>query len=170
VTEVYLGLGSNVGDRESHLSHALRRLMAESELRAASSVYETDPVGLSDQPPFLNMVVRISTALAPQEVLRLAREIEAERGRVRTFRNAPRTLDIDILLYGREILRREGLIVPHPRMAERAFVLIPVLELDPDITEPGTGRAYHDMLDSTGAAAGVREVMTAERLLAGDRA
>jgi 2-amino-4-hydroxy-6-hydroxymethyldihydropteridine diphosphokinase len=165
VTVAYLGLGSNVGDRESHLAHALRRLDQDTDLRAVSAVYETEPVGFVDQGPFLNMVARVDTDRRPEELLRLARDVEEERQRARTFRNAPRTLDIDILLYGRRMVRGEGLTIPHPRMHERPFVLVPLLDLDPDLTEPGTGRLYRQLLESAGGATGVRAVMDGAELL-----
>lgn len=167
MTPAYLGLGSNVGDREAHLAHALGRLHQEDTLTGVSSVYETDPVGITDQPRFLNMVARVDTGREPTDLLLLVRSIEAERDRVRTFRNAPRTLDIDILLYGERRIRHEELTVPHPRMNERPFVLAPLLELDPDITEPGTGRRYSDIFAAAGgiAGAGMFLAMSGERLL-----
>jgi 2-amino-4-hydroxy-6-hydroxymethyldihydropteridine diphosphokinase len=168
VTVVYLGLGSNVGDREGHLAHALRRLDGETDLGAVSAVYETEPVGFVDQGPFLNMVARLETGRGPEELLGLVRDIEAERQRARTFRNAPRTLDIDILLYGRRMVRAEGLTIPHPRMHERPFVLVPLLELEPELTEPGTGRPYRDLLESAGGDAGVRALKDGAALLTGE--
>jgi len=165
VTAVHVGLGSNVGDRERHLAHAIRRLAAETTLTGTSSVYETDPVDNVDQGPFLNMVVRVRTDLEPLAILRLVRTIEAERDRVRTARNAPRTLDIDLLLMGDRRIDMETLTVPHPRMAARPFVLVPLLELDPDIAEPGTGRPYRDLLAAAGGRKGVVPWATAEQLL-----
>jgi 2-amino-4-hydroxy-6-hydroxymethyldihydropteridine diphosphokinase len=167
VTHVYLALGSNLGDREAHLAHALGRFQEEDTLTGVSSVYETDPVGVTDQPRFLNMIACVETGRTPTDLLLLVRSIEAERDRVRTFRNAPRTLDIDILLYGDRQIRQEELTVPHPRMNERPFVLAPLLELDPDITEPGTGRRYSDIFAAAGgiAGAGMFLTMPGERLL-----
>ena len=170
-----LGLGSNIGDREAHLAHALRRLAAEAELTALSPVYETEPVGYLDQPSFLNLVVAVRTALEPRELLDLARRIEGERARERPFRGAPRTLDIDLLLYGDREEHEPGLEVPHPRMHERAFVLAPLLDVDPGAAEPGTGRPYADYLsdirERAGGAGpglkglGLRRVMNGEKLL-----
>lgn len=165
MTDAYLGLGSNVGDREAHLAYALRRLAAGTRLTGTSSVYETQPVGQLDQAPFLNMVVRVRTALEPVALLGLIHTIEAERHRVRTIRNAPRTLDIDILLMGDQRIELEGLTVPHPRMAERPFVLVPLLELDPDLTEPGTGRPYQELLAAAGGPVGVVLRTTGDRVL-----
>jgi 2-amino-4-hydroxy-6-hydroxymethyldihydropteridine diphosphokinase len=167
VTRVYLGLGSNVGDREAHLAHALDRLGRDGRLTGLSSVYQTDPVGFLDQPPFLNMVARLETDRAPDDLLWLIRDIEAGRGRERVFPDAPRTLDIDVLLYGDRRLRMEGLTVPHPRMHLRPFVLVPLLELEPGLREPGTGRAYREILDAlppVGDAA-VEAIMPGDRLL-----
>jgi 2-amino-4-hydroxy-6-hydroxymethyldihydropteridine diphosphokinase len=167
VADIYLGLGSNVGDRESHLAHALARLREEASLTGISSVYETDPVGVTDQPRFLNLVVRIASEREPEDLLRLVRAMEAERDRVRTFRNAPRTLDIDVLLFGDRQIRQDGLIVPHPRMNDRGFVLVPLLELDPELLEPGTGRRYADILAMAGdaAGAGITRTVPGEALL-----
>jgi len=105
-----------------------------------SSVYETDPVGFLDQPSFLNMVVRIETTKTPLELLAHVLDVEQRLGRVRTFRNAPRTIDIDILLYGDQVIQEPDLKVPHPRMLERRFVLEPLHEIDPDLVHPVTGR------------------------------
>jgi 2-amino-4-hydroxy-6-hydroxymethyldihydropteridine diphosphokinase len=160
VSDVYLGLGSNVGDRAAHLAHALARLGQEARITGLSSVYETDPVGITDQPRFLNMVARIEADLEPEQLLHLARAIEAERHRVRTVRNAPRTLDVDILLFGDRQIRQEGLAIPHPRMNERPFVLAPLLELAPDLAEPGTGRRYADIFAARGGISGAGMVLT----------
>jgi 2-amino-4-hydroxy-6-hydroxymethyldihydropteridine diphosphokinase len=168
VTPAYLGLGSNVGRREDHLAFALERLGdSAGHVAGLSSVYRTDPVGYLDQGPFLNMVARVETDHEPEALLRVIRGIEAARGRARTFRNAPRTIDIDILLYGDRQLRMDGLTIPHPRMHERRFVLIPLLELDPDLHDPGSGRRYSELLDGLAAGPGgnVERVMAGERLL-----
>ena len=160
---MFLGLGSNVGDREAHLTYALDRLATEATLTGLSGVYETEPVGFADQPPFLNMVIGIRTARSPQALLDLTRSIERGRGRTRPFPNAPRTLDVDILLYGGARISTAGLEVPHPRMSERAFVLVPLLELEPDLREPGTGRPYATLLPPR--PAGVRRLYGGQSLL-----
>jgi 2-amino-4-hydroxy-6-hydroxymethyldihydropteridine diphosphokinase len=167
VTVVYLGLGSNMGGREAHLAHALERLRRAGRLTGVSTVYQTEPVGYPDQPPFLNMVVRLETDREPRDLLRLIREIEADRGRERAFRNAPRTLDVDVLLYGDRQLRLDGLTVPHPRMHLRPFVLVPLLELEPGLREPGSERTYREILDDLppGADGAVEPVMPAAPLL-----
>jgi 7,8-dihydro-6-hydroxymethylpterin-pyrophosphokinase len=128
-----------------------------------------------DQGPFLNMVARIETERSPAALLELILEIERERGRERTFRNAPRTLDIDILLFGQRLVDRPGLAIPHPRMHERAFVIHPLLELDPDLPDPRTGRRFAELVAGPGAGerkaeagegpAGIRRLMAGEELL-----
>lgn len=137
-TEAYIGLGSNLGDREQLLLEAIRRLDEHPQIRVAacSGLYETDPVGYLDQPPFLNMVVRVATTLSPHELLSDMLEIERSLGRKREIRWGPRTLDLDLLLYGNESIASEELTVPHPRMAERAFVIIPLLEAIDDEALP----------------------------------
>lgn len=127
----YLGLGSNLGDREAALREAVRRLDRPPSLTVAacSDVYETSPVGPVLQGPFLNMVVAVRTCLSPEELLDAALGIETAMGRVRTVRWGPRTIDIDLLLYDRSVRSSPRLTVPHPRMAERAFVLVPLVDV-----------------------------------------
>jgi 2-amino-4-hydroxy-6-hydroxymethyldihydropteridine diphosphokinase len=135
----YLGLGSNVGDRGGHLRAAVAMLEERGEeVEAVSSAYETEPVGeVLDQPDFLNAAVRIRTALEPEALLDLCKEIEAERGRsLDAPRHSPRPLDVDLLLLGDLELSTERLTLPHPEVTSRRFVLAPLLELDPDITLP----------------------------------
>jgi 2-amino-4-hydroxy-6-hydroxymethyldihydropteridine diphosphokinase len=139
----YIGLGSNLGDREAFLRRALELLRAEPEIdvTAVSSVRETDPVGLVDQPRFLNAVARVETDLAPRELLDRMLAAERELGRRRDGpRFGPRTIDLDLLIYGDEEIDEPGLVVPHPRLAERRFVLEPLHELDPGLVVPGSGR------------------------------
>lgn len=163
---IHVALGSNLGHRETHLAHALRGLTTGAgPLTGLSGVYETDPVGYADQGPFLNMVVRLETTLEPAALLALGRRLEEERGRERTFRNAPRTLDVDVLLYGDGRVDEPGLTIPHPRMHERPFVLVPLLELEPGLADPVTGRAFAASLEEAGGATGVRRLFDGERLL-----
>ncbi|HSH44526.1 MAG TPA: 2-amino-4-hydroxy-6-hydroxymethyldihydropteridine diphosphokinase [Longimicrobiales bacterium] len=161
-TDVFLSLGSNLGDRMEHLRYAVRRLGDATTILAVSSIYETEPWGYTEQPAFLNMVVRASTRLTPRALLGLAHEIEAERLRVRTHRNAPRTLDVDILLYGKDVIQSPDLRIPHPAMGERLFVLIPLLEIDPEVRDPATGVRYETLLPGLAGAGGVRKVASAE--------
>ena len=164
--DAYLGLGSNVGDREGHLSHALSRLDQEYGLTGVSSVWETEPVGYEDQDRFLNLVARVATDAGARSLLETAHGIEEERGRERRFPNAPRTLDIDLLLYGDDVLDEEGLTVPHPRMHERPFVLVPLLELDPGIRDPATGERYAEMeAAAPSSRSGMERITAGEKLL-----
>ncbi len=127
----YLGMGSNIGDRAGLLLQAVERLNGSPSVRvtAVSPLYETDPVGYEDQPPFLNMACRIETSLSPEQLLETTLGIERELGRERVVRWGPRTIDIDVLLYEDTELNTEALTVPHPRLMERAFVLVPLLDI-----------------------------------------
>ena len=128
---VYLGLGSNLGDRRAQLRAALQELIqGRISIIAVSSLYETQPVGFADQGLFLNAVVKANTWLEPRQLLDLAKSIERRLGRKPRFRNGPREVDIDLLVYDYLRLREPGLELPHPRMAERAFVQIPLAEVD----------------------------------------
>ncbi|MGG3575419.1 2-amino-4-hydroxy-6-hydroxymethyldihydropteridine diphosphokinase [Bacillus gobiensis] len=134
---VYVALGSNMGDREAYLRSAVSFIHQHPHVKvdAVSSIYETDPVGYDDQDLFLNMVISLSTSLDPFELLQFLLKTEAELDRERTIRWGPRTVDLDILLYNEENIETEQLIIPHPRMHERLFVLIPLKEIKPDLTE-----------------------------------
>lgn len=146
----YVGLGSNLGDRRALLDSAL----AELAPRRVSSVRETAPWGREDQPAFLNAVAELETGLAPRPLLDLLLEVERRHGRVRNERWGPRTLDLDLLLYGDRVVREPGLEVPHPRLAERRFVLDGLAELNPDLQVPGTGRSVLDLLRAVPASPG----------------
>lgn len=137
----YIALGSNIEDRFQHLEGAISHLNKHRYIKLVniSSIYETDPVGYTDQSPFLNMVISVMTDLSPEELLTECLKIEAELGRKREIRWGPRTIDLDILLYNQENIETERLIVPHPRMQERAFVLIPLLEIASDLSAPWLG-------------------------------
>jgi 2-amino-4-hydroxy-6-hydroxymethyldihydropteridine diphosphokinase len=139
----YIGIGSNVGEPQAQVARALRELegLPDTRLIRSSSLYETEPVGLRDQPGFINAVAIVETALSPRALLDGLLDIEQRHGRVRTVKNGPRTLDLDILLYGDARIHGDGLTIPHPRMHERGFVLEPLLEVDADCEIPGLGRA-----------------------------
>ncbi len=142
----YLALGSNLGDRREHLRRAVERLEAQPGLRvtASSHVWETVPVGGPPQPAFLNAVIRVASELTPAELLDACHLVESELGRVRDIRWGPRTIDIDILLIDEQTVDTPQLQVPHPRMTERAFVMVPLLELAPDASLPD-GRKLRDL-------------------------
>ncbi len=139
MTRGYLGLGSNIGDRRANLQAAVTRLAAEAvRLLASSSVYETEPVGLVlDQPEFLNACVEIETAHAPEQLLDACKSVERAVGRTAGLRHGPRVIDVDVLLLGEIELRAARLTLPHPDLTSRRFVLVPLLELDPELTLPG---------------------------------
>ena len=139
----YVGLGANLGDREAALRRALELLAEEPgiEVAAVSTFRDTEPVGLLDQPRFLNAAARIETELGPRELLERLLAVERALGRTRTGpRFGPRTIDLDLLLYGDSVLAEAGLTVPHPRLHERRFVLEPLAELDPSLVIPGRGK------------------------------
>jgi 2-amino-4-hydroxy-6-hydroxymethyldihydropteridine diphosphokinase len=147
VKTIYLSLGSNLGDRAQNLRAAIDGLSrAGVVVRRVSSVYETAPVDLLDQPMFHNLVVDAETALMPRQLLKLIARLERELGRQRTVAKGPRTIDIDILFYGSSVIDTPDLIVPHPRIAERRFVLEPLAEIAPDLVHPLTRCTIHKML------------------------
>jgi 2-amino-4-hydroxy-6-hydroxymethyldihydropteridine diphosphokinase len=162
VTEGYLGLGSNVGDRRANLQAAADLLPSQGvRVIAASSVYETDPVGeVLDQRDFYNACLRIETALEPEGLLDACKAVERELGRTLEgqpgyVRHGPRPIDVDLLLLGDREYRSERLTLPHAEVTARRFVLVPLLELEPDLVVPGAGRAA-DALAALGEAEGVR--------------
>jgi 2-amino-4-hydroxy-6-hydroxymethyldihydropteridine diphosphokinase len=142
-----VGLGSNLGDRRSHIDAALSAIARLGRLVAVSSIYETAPVGGPEQGPYLNAVAVIDTDLAPIALLTCLRHVEQQQGRERRERWGPRTLDLDVLLYGHETVAMQGLTVPHPRMGERRFVLEPLVEAWPDAELPD-GTAVGSLLDA----------------------
>lgn len=133
MNEVYLSIGTNIGEREKNLQQAVQALMEQSavQVKRISSIYETAAVGYTEQADFLNIAVAVETTLIAQEMLEVCQSIENELGRVREMRWGPRIIDLDILLYNQETIETESLIIPHPRMYERAFVLVPLKEIAP---------------------------------------
>ncbi|MDQ7858773.1 MAG: 2-amino-4-hydroxy-6-hydroxymethyldihydropteridine diphosphokinase [Armatimonadota bacterium] len=156
MTRVYLGLGANLGDRETTLARALEALAARGvRVLRRSPVYETEPVGRANQPPFLNQVVEAETDLTPEELLEVAQAIERDHGRVRGERWGPRTLDLDILLFGDATVASARLHLPHPEVTRRRFVLQPLADLQPDLVLPG-GASVAEALAALPAAPAVR--------------
>jgi 2-amino-4-hydroxy-6-hydroxymethyldihydropteridine diphosphokinase len=137
----FVGLGSNLGEREAMIRAALEELsrLPETTLERASSLYDTEPVGETEQPNFLNAVAQLETGLSARQLLWNLLLIERRLGRVRTRRWGPRSIDLDLLLYGGEVLDEPGLQVPHPELLRRSFVLVPLVELDPLVVHPVTG-------------------------------
>ena len=142
-TEAFVGLGANIGEPETQVLRAIEALAKVPGTRvvAASSLYRSAPVGVGAQPDFVNAVARIETSLSARALLAELLAAEARSGRTRAFPGAPRTLDLDLLLYGDLVIAEPGLVVPHPRMHERAFVLAPLAEIAPEVAIPGKGRA-----------------------------
>ncbi len=153
MTDAYIGIGSNVGDRGAHMVAARDALanLPGTQLTGQSRVYETDPVGPVDQGAFLNAAVRVATALDPRQLLASMLDIEREAGRERRERWGPRTLDLDLLLYGEEVVTADELTVPHPLMHERPFVLRPLCDIDPDVVHPVIGMRVEGLLDALAA-------------------
>jgi 2-amino-4-hydroxy-6-hydroxymethyldihydropteridine diphosphokinase len=156
MVEVYLGLGSNLGDREQNVGRAIDLLAQRVKILETSSLYVTEPVDHKDQPLFLNVVCRIRTSLAPEDLLGLAKRIEASMGRKPSFVNGPRPIDIDILFYGDKVVNIPHLVIPHPRVQERAFVLVPLAEIAPNLVHPVSGQTVSKMVGRLKSLKGVR--------------
>lgn len=151
--KAYIGLGSNLGDREAQIRAALEAIadLPDTDLVRVSSLYDTEPAGEVDQPNFLNAAALVDTELEPRQLLWNLLLIEKRLGRVRTQPWGPRTIDLDLLLYGDEIVEEDDLRVPHPEIIRRSFVLVPLVELDPRLVHPGTGETMAAHLNRLGA-------------------
>jgi 2-amino-4-hydroxy-6-hydroxymethyldihydropteridine diphosphokinase len=154
---IYLSLGSNLGDRAANLERAIEAL-SEIGVRVLclSSIYETEPVDFLVQPWFLNLVVKAETSLVPRQLLDELQVIELKLGSRKLVRSGPRILDLDILFYDTAVIHEEGMEIPHPRLAERRFVLIPLVELAPEIHHPGLGKTSSEILAATQDRSAVR--------------
>jgi len=156
--ETYIGLGSNLGDRQANLASARKGFRDLGRITAESSIYVTEPWGVSEpQPNYLNQVVGLMTTLTPRKLLEALLAIEASLGRERGTRGKPRLIDLDLLLYGGALMDEPDLIVPHPRMHERAFVLAPLAEIAPQMLVPGTGKTVADLAKAV-EARGVKKL------------
>jgi 2-amino-4-hydroxy-6-hydroxymethyldihydropteridine diphosphokinase len=154
----FIALGSNIGNRYDYLTEAIKQLESHLEISVVniSSVYETDPVGYEDQDLFLNMVIEVMTSLRADELLDICLKLELTLGRKREIVWGPRTIDLDILLYNQENIETEKLIIPHPRMLERNFVMIPLSEIKPDIIIPNTDKPLEALIKELPNKEGVR--------------
>lgn len=149
---VYIALGTNLGDRLANLQTAIRLLPPHVKLVAQSSVYQTAPWGYEDQPDFLNQVIQAQTSLPPDELLSYLKEIEIQVGRKPSFRYGPRVVDLDILFYSDLVLAQPGLQIPHPRLHERAFVLVPLHDLAPKLKHPVLNVTVGELLSGVDAS------------------
>ena len=156
--KVYLGLGSNLGDRKANLEKALQLLGERLYIEQVSSLYETEPVGHAEQPMFFNAVCRAETELGPLQLLSLIQGIEATLGRVPSFTNGPRSIDVDILFYDDLSIKTTDLTIPHPRIEERAFVLIPLLEIAPRLVHPLSGESIKDLATAVQGQEGIEKI------------
>ena len=149
---VFIGLGSNLGDRQAYLKQAAACLPPQVTPLRYSRIYQTPPWGYTDQPAFLNQVIEAQTDLEPQALLNKLKDVENEIGRVENFRYGPRCIDLDILLYNQDVYQSDTLTIPHPSMPERAFVLVPLCELAPDLIHPVLQIRIADLLKNIDAS------------------
>ena len=154
---IYLALGSNLGNRLENLNEAIAALSPQMTVKAKSHVYETPPWGYEDQPLFLNQALKAQTYLAPEPLIKHIKRLEVALGRKESFRNGPRLIDIDLLFYDDLVLNTPTLTIPHPRLHERGFVLLPLMDIAPDLVHPVTQKTVRDMLASCNLV-GIRQI------------
>jgi 2-amino-4-hydroxy-6-hydroxymethyldihydropteridine diphosphokinase len=147
---IYIALGSNLGDRKANLDKAIDNLPPKVQVLAQSPIYQTAPWGYEDQPDYLNQVIKCETTLSPEDLWSYVNELENMLGRRPTFRYGPRLIDIDILFYGDLVMYSPDLIIPHPRLQERSFVLAPLADLVPKLRHPVSGKTVEEMLEEVG--------------------
>jgi 2-amino-4-hydroxy-6-hydroxymethyldihydropteridine diphosphokinase len=153
----FLSAGSNMGDRKANLRRAFASLQeAGARTKRISSFYETEPVGFQEQPWFLNVAIEVETRFTPAELLETCQAIESAQGRIRSFQNAPRPLDLDILLFGNLVIDDPRLVIPHPRLAERRFVLEPLAQIAPDVLHPILKKSIRSLLEACEDSSTVR--------------
>jgi 2-amino-4-hydroxy-6-hydroxymethyldihydropteridine diphosphokinase len=145
MTRVLLGLGSNLGDKEKNIKDAITSISAFSIIKKKSHLYHTEPVGFADQPWFLNCAIEIETEVKPHELLSLVKSIEQKLGRKKTITHGPRQIDIDILFYGDFVLKTKDLVIPHPLIQDRLFVLQPLLDIDPFFIHPVQKKSIQEL-------------------------
>ena len=155
---VYLSLGSNLGDRAKNLRAAIDRLGSIGTVRSVSSIYETEPVEFTEQPQFLNCTVELETSSQPAELLRQLLELEQAMGRKRTQKKGPRSIDLDILLFGEAVFNTAELVIPHPAMQNRRFVLEPLAEIAPDVRHPVLKKSVRELLKELPQGQAVRRL------------
>ena len=156
----YIGIGSNLGDKVYQCEKAISDILRadQSKLLAKSSLFKTKPIGYTSQDWFVNSVIKIETDLKPLDLLRLLKDIESRLGREKTFRWGPRVIDLDILLFDEEEIEMEGLQIPHPRLQERQFVLIPLAEIDPEVIHPVLKKTIRELLENIKEDQGVEKI------------
>lgn len=155
---VYLSLGSNIGDRAANISAAIEHLGNVGEVKSVSSFYETEPVDVSAQPWFVNCAIRLETELMPRQLLSRLQSIEQALGRRHTYAKGPRVIDLDILLFGNSIVDLSGIVIPHPRLHERRFVLEPLAEIAPEVRHPIFKRTMRQLRDNLPAGQSVKRL------------
>ena len=142
---VYLALGTNLGDRPANLKQAIASLTPQMEVKSKSAVYETPPWGFTDQPTFLNQVIKVNTYLDAEPLLKHLKRLEVALGRKESFPNGPRLIDMDILFYDDLVVNKPSIVIPHPRMHERGFVLLPLMDIAPNLIHPVSRKSVREM-------------------------